>query len=123
MAGLLAMTMSIAGCTNPPAQQFTCTGTVTFGDQRFADQIALTYSSSEVRVSSVANQASTFEAGLPYSVCSEDETEVAFEYTAAEHCGVGASRTGYFQKALRELRLTRTDRGAEFVGEYKCVSP
>lgn len=116
-ASLFALTT--ANAESLRQKELTCNGTVTWGKKTFSDQVVLGVSNDEVKVSGGAG-ISTFEGGLPYKICFEDKDEMGFEYTAELQCGKGSTRRGYLHKVGGNLRLTRSDRGEPFVGEYKC---
>lgn len=116
----VVLSFALISCGETQSQHLTCTGSVEFGDQKFPDELAIELSSQGVQVKGGAYETSTFEAGIPYTVCFEDQNEVDFEYTTLDRCGKEATRFGYLQKALGSLRLTRSDRGSLFVGKYKC---
>jgi len=80
----------------------------------------LKISSREVVVSDHDEEISTFETMQPYKICSESDKQIHFEYTMAEECGRDSTRAGYLNKVLGNLRLSRSDRGQLFVGEYQC---
>ncbi len=102
------------------SQELVCSGTVTYGQKTFSDQVILKVSKSEVQVSGEAGMISTFEGILQYKICFESENEVDFEYTTAQKCSSNANRAGHLNKVLGNLRLSRSDRGEPFVGDYKC---
>lgn len=102
------------------SEELVCSGTVTYGQNTFSDQIVLRFSSDDVEISGEAGMTSTFEGMLPYKICFESENEVDFEYTTSQKCGNNATRNGRLHKVVGSLRLTRSDRGEPFIGEYKC---
>jgi hypothetical protein len=102
------------------SEELVCSGRVTYGQNKFSDQVILKVSSREVEVNGQAGETSTFEAMLRYKICSESENELEFEYTTAEKCGSNSTRAGHLNKVLGNLRLPRSDRGQPFVGDYKC---
>lgn len=101
-------------------EELVCSGTVTYGQKTFSDQIILRISSSDVKVSGEAGAISTFEGMLPYKICVENEDEVNFEYTTSQSCGSSATRNGSLRKMVGSLRLARSDRGEPFIGNYTC---
>ncbi len=101
-------------------QELVCSGTVTYGKNTFSDQIVLRFSNNDVAVSGEAGMTSTFEGMQHYRICSESENAVDFEYTTSNKCNDGATRIGRLNKVAGSLRLTRSDRGGPFVGEYQC---
>ena len=117
-ASLLALTAANAEVSR--SKELTCSGTVSYGQETFSDQIVLRFSDSDVEVSGEAWMTSTFEGMLRYKICFESENEVNFEYTTSQQCGNTSTRTGYLQKVVGSLRLTRSDIGEPFVGNYKC---
>ena len=97
-----------------------CDGTVTYGHKTFSDQVTLRFSSEGVEVGGKAGMVSTFEGMLKYRICAQTESELNFEYSTSPKCGGNATRTGRLHKTAGNLRLTRSDRGDTFVGDYKC---
>jgi len=102
------------------SKELVCSGTITHGKDKFTDQIVLLFSSNEVAVNGEAGMTSTFEGMLRYKICSESRDEVDLEYTTPNKCGSNATRSGHLNKIVGSLRLTRSDRGEPFIGEYKC---
>jgi hypothetical protein len=102
------------------SQELICSGSMMYGQNTFSDQVILKVSNREVEVSGKAGMISTFEGMLRYKICTESQNELDFEYTTAEKCGSNATRAGHLDKVLGNLRLSRSDRGEPFVGEYKC---
>ncbi len=84
------------------------------------DRLTLRVSSNEVEVSGEARMTSTFEGMLRYKICLESENEIRFEYTTSLRCGSDTTRAGHLNKVVGSLRLTRSDRGEQFVGDYSC---
>lgn len=102
-------------------EELVCSGSVTYGQNKFPDQLILKVSNREVEVKGRAGEVSTFEVYmLPYKICSESRDELEFEYTPSEKCGTNSTRAGHLNKVLGNLRLSRSDRGQPFVGDYKC---
>ena len=103
------------------SEELVCNGSVIYGQNKFPDQIILRISNREVEIKGQAGELSTFEVYmLPYKICSESRDELEFEYTDAEKCGIKPTRAGHLNKVLGNLRLSRSDRGQPFVGDYKC---
>ncbi len=103
------------------SEELVCSGSVTYGQNEFPDQLILRVSNREVEVNGQAREVSTFEVYvLPYKICSESRDELEFEYTTSEKCGTNSTRAGHLNKVLGILRLSRSDRGQPFVGDYKC---
>src|SRR6266568_1710989 len=102
------------------SKELICSGVVTYGQKTFTDQIVLRLSDDEVEVSGQSGMTSTFEGMLRYKICSESENEIDFEYTTSHKSGSNVTRGGRLQKVVGSLRLTRSDRGEPFVGNYKC---
>lgn len=102
--------------------ELVCSGSVTYGQSKFSDQVILYVSSREVEVNGQAGKISTFEGMRRYKICSESQNELDLEYTTAEKCGTNSTRSGHLNKVLGDLRLSRSDRGQPFVGDYKCKS-
>ena len=123
IAGILTVSIvlpSSAGAQFDQSQELVCSGTVTYGQKKFSDQVILKASNREVEISGKAGMTSTFEGILRYKICSESQNELDFEYTTAEKCGSTSTRVGHLNKVLGNLRVSRSDRGEPFVGEYKC---
>src|ERR1017187_10326567 len=93
------------------SQELVCSGSVTYGQKTFADQVILKVSNREVEVSGKAGMISTFEGMQRYRICTESQNELDFEYTTAEKCDSNATRAGHLDKVLGNLRLSRSDRG------------
>jgi uncharacterized protein YlbG (UPF0298 family) len=102
------------------SEELVCSGSVTYGQSKFSDQVILYVSNREVEVNGQAGKISTFEGMRRYKICSESQNERDFEYTTAEKCGTNSTRSGHLDKVLGNLRLSRSDRGHPFVGDYKC---
>ncbi|BBP01734.1 hypothetical protein [Sulfuriferula nivalis] len=117
-AGLLVFSEANAQLLR--SDELVCSGIVTYGKNTFSDQIVLRFSNNDVAVSGEAGMTSTFEGLLRYKICSESENEADFEYTTSNKCGSKATRSGHLSKVVGSLRLTRSDRGEPFIGEYKC---
>ncbi len=118
----------IVGLALPPSvdaqlgrsSELVCNGSVTYGQRTFSDQVTLRISTREVEISGQEREISTFEGMLQYKICFESQNELDFEYTTAEKCGINSTRAGRLNKVLGNLRLSRSDRGERFVGEYSC---
>jgi hypothetical protein len=104
------------------SKELICSGTVTYGQKTFSDQIVLRFSNHEVGITGESGKISTFEGMLRYKICFESEDEMDFEYTTSPKCGSNATRSGRLHKFVGSLRLSRSDRGEPFVGDYKCKS-
>jgi hypothetical protein len=102
------------------SDELVCSGSVTYGQEKFSDQVILQVSNREVAVNGQAGEISTFEGMLRYKICSESRNELDFEYTTAEKCGSNSTRAGHLNKVLGNLRLSRSDRGQPFIGNYVC---
>jgi hypothetical protein len=107
------------GCQFFRHEELDCTGSVTYGPIKVEDRVILKVYHREVKISGQAGETSTFEAELPYKICSESENELDFEYTTTTKCGHNSTRTGRLNKVLGTLRLSRSDR-EPIVGEYMC---
>ncbi len=101
-------------------EELVCNGSVSYGQSKFSDRITLKVSSRDVEVNGRAGDLSTFEGVHRYKICSESQNALEFEYTTTDKCGTDSTRAGRLDKVLGDLRLSRSDRGQPFVGDYKC---
>lgn len=111
-----------AGCQFFRDEELVCTGTVTFGQETLSDKLILKVLHREIRVSGQTGKTSTFEAGLPYKICSESQNQLDFEFSTNVECGKKdvAPRYGHLNKALGNLRMSRLLSEQTMVGDYKC---
>jgi len=111
--------LGASGCSNSTTMELVCVGKVTFGSNTFSDTLILRIDGMDMKISGEAGTTSTFE-GTGYKVCSNSTNEMEFEGYTFE-CGNGkATRHGILNKVLGKLRMTRTDLGERFVGDYIC---
>jgi hypothetical protein len=99
-----------------------CSGTVNFGRDFFLDKFVIRVRGQEVVIRGEPGATMTFD-GMGYSICSESESELSFQFGVPAGCsGATSTRRGLLEKVTGKLQLVRTDMEKPFVGRYECKS-